>query len=137
MHRASADGFVKAVKQPKTDGIERSFSHVELFEVGKTFDAFDRSGDGRISYEELRSTMSSLGVTMSENALQKVVAQLDTDGNGEISKEEFLEWYESAIDDDGHSMHERAEFLFKLFDRDDSGEITIGEFKAALDVFNI
>ena len=113
------------------------FDKFELKEVGKTFDAFDKSGDGSISYDEFESLMKNLGAEITEEGLNRMIGMLDTDGDGEVSKEEFINWYAEHANDDDLSEEERARFLFQMFDRDNSGEITIVEFKNKLDALNV
>jgi len=113
------------------------FDKFELKEVGKTFDAFDKSGDGSISYDEFESLMKNLGAEITAESLTRMIGMLDTDGDGEVSKEEFINWYAEHANDDDLSEEERAHFLFQMFDRDNSGEITIAEFKHKLDALNM
>jgi Ca2+-binding EF-hand superfamily protein len=113
------------------------FDQLELQEVGKTFDSFDRSGDGSISYDEFELLMTQLGASMSPDSLQRMIAMLDEDGDGEVSKNEFINWYAEYAGEEDMSPHERAKYLFSLFDSQGTGELTIGEFKRKLDALNV
>jgi calmodulin len=113
------------------------FDKVELKEVGKTIDSFDKNGDGTIDYSEFESLMKNLGAELSEDNLKRIINLLDEDGDGTVSREEFINWYAENAGDDDLSDSERAHFLFTMFDRDDAGEITIEEFKRKLDAFNV
>jgi Ca2+-binding EF-hand superfamily protein len=116
------------------DARNDSFSALEQEEVGKTFDCFDLDRNGLITVDEIQKLMLSLGAPIMESTLRTIVRRLDRDGDGEISRHEFLQWYaESISEQDDLSEHERAKFLFSLFDRNNSGEITIQEFKTKLD----
>lgn len=138
MHRAAKSCVVEA-KTGKTPHYTEIFNANELVELGKTFDAFDKSGDGNISKSEFGGIMESLGVHMTDKELRQMVAMLDVDGDGEVSKEEFFQWYadQQQGSDDDLTVKERAHFLFDMFDADGSGEISVGEFKSTLDAFNI
>ena len=114
----------------------QTFDEFEMREVEKTFEAFDPSGDGNISHEEFYELMTNLGASLTHDAINKMIAVLDRDGDGEVSKDEFVDWYASSAQDDV-SEEDRAEYLFKLFDTKDTGEITIGEFKGKLDALNV
>lgn len=114
----------------------KKFDKIELAEVGKTFDTFDTSGDGSISYDEFENLMNNLGAEVSKEGLKAMIGMLDEDGDGEVSKEEFVNWYAENAHDDRSEM-ERAHDLFMLFDKDDSGELTIAEFKLKLDALNV
>lgn len=113
------------------------FDQLELNEVGKTFDSFDRSGDGSISYDEFEHLMTQLGAAMSHENLKTMISMLDEDGDGEVSKDEFITWYAEYAGEEDISPHERAKYLFSLFDTTGSGELTIGEFKRKLDALNV
>lgn len=138
MHRAAMD----VSNQPKNLTNQKlhyseSLDSLQVAEVEKTFHMFDHSGDGNISIEEFDSIMRSLGVQMSPERLNNMIAVLDVDGDGEVSKEEFLQWYADEMGEDDLTNKERALYLFKIFDQDDSGEITLTEFKTTLDAFNL
>jgi Ca2+-binding EF-hand superfamily protein len=113
------------------------FDKVELREVGKTIDSFDKNGDGTIDYSEFEILMKNMGAELSEESLKRIINLLDEDGDGTVSREEFINWYAENAGDDDLSDSERAHFLFAMFDKDDAGEITIEEFKRKLDAFNV
>ncbi|EPS63975.1 hypothetical protein M569_10810, partial [Genlisea aurea] len=53
------------------------------------FQVFDIDGDGSISCEELRQVLESLGEECTLGECAKMIAGVDSDGNGMISFEEF------------------------------------------------
>jgi ATP-binding cassette subfamily C (CFTR/MRP) protein 4 len=53
------------------------------------FAMFDEDGDGKITTKELGILLRSLGQKPSEEQLQKIIDEFDTDGNGVIGFEEF------------------------------------------------
>lgn len=55
------------------------------------FKRFDLNGDGKISSAELGETLKMLGSVTPEE-VQYMMAELDTDGDGFISFEEFQEF---------------------------------------------
>lgn len=115
----------------------QNFDDFEIREVAKTFDAFDPSGDGAISHEEFEDLMKNLGASMQSENIARMIQVLDRDGDGEVSKEEFIDWYAHNAGEENISSHERASYLFGLFDTEDKGELTIGEFKRKLDALNV
>ena len=49
------------------------------------FKVFDRDGDGLISEEELRLTMTNLGEPLTEAEVRSMIAEADLDGDGKIN----------------------------------------------------
>ena len=55
-----------------------------------TFRVFDRNDDGYIQVDELKSAMKALGNKVTDKELDDMVRKTDTDGDGQISYEEFF-----------------------------------------------
>jgi len=115
-----------------------ALSPVERAEIEEMFDGFDPDRSGTITAQELEEIMVALGASLTRETMGKIVGVLDEDGNGEIDKEEFLNFYARNIYfcEDKRSTAERALDMFDMFDQGKDGEITIGEFKTALDAFS-
>jgi Ca2+-binding EF-hand superfamily protein len=114
-----------------------SFSNLEIHEVERSFLSFDTDNSGSISKDEFRGLLERLGADIEEDKFDRLMAALDSDGSGDVTKEEFVAWYEFYAEKDKISLKERAEDLFAMFDRNNSGEITLGEFKVRLDALNM
>ncbi|RAL50768.1 unnamed protein product [Cuscuta campestris] len=54
----------------------------------KIFKRFDANGDGKISAAELGETLKTLG-SVTEEEVKHMMAEIDTDGDGFISFQEF------------------------------------------------
>ncbi|QLY31761.1 EF-hand domain-containing protein [Nocardia huaxiensis] len=54
-----------------------------------TFDLWDRDGDGQISAEDILLGIRALGLEIDEEAVSRLVAAADTDGDFLISRAEF------------------------------------------------
>ena len=124
-------------KQMKTSQCLNSLSTLEKNEVTKSFDAFDSDGSKSITHAEFRNLLKRLGADMSDEDFSKTVSTLDADDDGVVIREEFLEWYATQSQADKMTLSDRAQDLFKMFDCDRSGEITIGEFKLKLDALEM
>ncbi|KAG7476905.1 centrin-3 [Megalops cyprinoides] len=59
-------------------------------EILKAFKLFDDDDSGKISLRNLRRVARELGENMSDDELRAMIDEFDTDGDGEISQEEFI-----------------------------------------------
>lgn len=59
-------------------------------EIREAFSVFDKDGSGKISGDELRQIMRSLGEELTEDEIQQMIREADTNGDGEIDYEEFV-----------------------------------------------
>lgn len=66
---------------------ESSFTQEEIFSLQEAFAQLDLDGDGRLSRKEVEKAM---GNVLSEADLNDLLADLDTDQNGEVEWQEFL-----------------------------------------------
>ena len=56
----------------------------------KGFKQFDDDSTGKISFKNFKRVAKELGETLSDPELQEILAEADTDGDGEINEAEFL-----------------------------------------------
>ena len=54
------------------------------------FKAFDKDGNGQITPEEVRALLGG-GGPLDEKTVEKIIAQVDSDGDGQVSFAEFCE----------------------------------------------
>ena len=83
--------------------------------------------------------MTSIGRELSEAELKALQSRIDTDGDGEVSKDEFLVFMaaqEKSAHNDTH-IEATAAAIFALFDDDKSGSMTHHEFRLGLERFGI
>jgi len=66
-------------------------------DAGVLFSRFDADGSGAMDAAELRALCASLGRELSEEDALQVLAQLDTDGSGAVSFDEFLLWWAQGL----------------------------------------
>jgi len=60
------------------------------------FDQHDQDQSGYIDARKLKSLLKKLGEDLTEEALDRALKHLDSDGSGEIEFFEFTEWYTST-----------------------------------------
>ncbi|KAK4751931.1 hypothetical protein SAY87_020729 [Trapa incisa] len=63
----------------------------EVADRERVFKRFDANGDGKISSSELGEALRNLGSVTSDE-VQRMMAEIDTDGDGFISYEEFTDF---------------------------------------------
>lgn len=71
----------------------------EIEEIKEAFDIFDVNKDGHISVSELVKAMETLGFNSKNEAIYKMIAEMDEDGNGTIDFAEFLDMMTARISD--------------------------------------
>lgn len=54
------------------------------------FKVFDKNGDGVITATELRYVMTNLGEKMTDEEIDEMLREADTDGDGQIDYQEFV-----------------------------------------------
>merc|ERR1712025_438032 len=59
-------------------------------DIKECFDLFDADGSGNIDVKELTVAMKALGCECKKEEIDKMIAEVDDDGGGEIGYDEFL-----------------------------------------------
>ncbi|XP_012853869.1 PREDICTED: calmodulin-2/4-like [Erythranthe guttata] len=103
---------------------------MRILEFQTSFNVFDKDGDGCINIEELGIVMRSLDQNPSEKELRDMINEVDSDGNGTIDFDEFLNLMtakEKKIDADNELKE-----AFKVFDKDQNGYISANELRQTM-----
>ncbi|CAH8265521.1 unnamed protein product [Arabidopsis lyrata] len=77
-------------RQTKKTMVDYQLTDDQISEFKEAFRVFDKNGDGYITVNELRITMSSLGENQTKAELQDMINEADADGDGTISFPEFV-----------------------------------------------
>ena len=80
-----------AKKEPNLGGgvaDELRLTEQQIAEFSEAFSLFDKDGDGHVTLKELKIVMASLGQYPTDEDLQGMINEVDTDGNGEVEFEE-------------------------------------------------
>ena len=102
----------------------------EIKTLKKTFEAFDKSLNGQISYNELREGLLQLKCNkFNENDIKLLFKSIDLDQNGKIDYTEFLA---ATLNKSNYGKNERLFEAFCRFDKDKDGVITKEELLQAL-----
>ncbi|XP_077241124.1 putative calcium-binding protein CML25 [Tasmannia lanceolata] len=105
-------------------------SKTQIEELKDVFRKFDANGDGKISWSELGSIMGSLGQPATEEELQRMVKEVDFDGDGFIDLDEFIELNTRGVDT--KTILEDLKHAFLIYDIDGNGSISPGELQKVL-----
>eukprot|EP00835_Amoeboradix_gromovi_P003972 NODE_285_length_11794_cov_0.197178.p7 type:complete len:156 gc:universal NODE_285_length_11794_cov_0.197178:10887-11354(+) len=62
-----------------------------LDEIRRAFQLFDEEGKGKISLKNLRKVANELGENVDDDELQAMIDEFDTDNDGEINEQEFIQ----------------------------------------------
>ncbi|KAI8914190.1 hypothetical protein EDD86DRAFT_273297 [Gorgonomyces haynaldii] len=105
-------------------------------QLKKLFENYDKDKSGAISLQELYPLCCDMGLVLSKSELQAQMSILDSSGNGQVSFEEFTEWYNSHdrffmknLSPSGRQQVVELSKHFQSFDKDKSGSIDRNEFK--------
>lgn len=102
-------------------------------ELRKMFLSLDVTGDGKLSYSELREGFDKYyndGVSkMTDEEFKELINKLDSDGNGYVEYEEFLS---ASMNLELLLSEKNLQMAFSFFDKDGSGKLDAQEIKGVL-----
>merc|ERR1712022_77658 len=96
-------------------------------EIKEAFDLFDGDDSGAIDKMELGVAIQALGFEPTVEEVDKMVKDIDADGNALIEFNEFVGMMEDKVS--GKDQTEEMKKAFKLFDEAGTGKITHAELK--------
>lgn len=102
-------------------------------ELQEVFTLFDRDSNGTVDARDVVSVFELLGMSdESEAVARQMVKEVDVSNKGYIVFDDFFNWM--AFHDGGakESTEEINKFIFKIIDRDGSGEISVEELRHTL-----
>ena len=104
----------------------------KISEYKEAFDMFDKNKKGTISANDITKIMKNFGYPIKKSEAQKMISDIDDNGDGEIDFEEFVTLMEKQINFVEETDEELVLRAFKSFDKDHDGKITNYEFKYIL-----
>ncbi|KAF5742736.1 hypothetical protein HS088_TW09G00796 [Tripterygium wilfordii] len=103
---------------------------MEMTELKRVFQMFDRNGDGRITKKELNESLENMGIFIPDKELAQMIEKIDVNGDGCVDIEEFGVLYQSIMDERDHE--EDMMEAFNVFDQNGDGFITVDELRSVL-----
>merc|ERR1711981_1368777 len=94
-------------------------------ECKEAFDLFDSDGSGAIDASELKVAMMALGFEPNDDEIDKMVKDIDADGNATVEFEEFIGMMEGKMS--GKDPEEEMKKAYALYDVDNKGKIDIND----------
>ena len=99
----------------------------ETRELSEVFRAMDTNSDGKIAKEELlKEYKKTKPLLQAQDEVEKIMNEVDIDKSGYIDYTEFLI---ASMKKDKLLSRRNLENSFRIFDRDNSGTITISELQ--------
>merc|ERR1712205_33468 len=101
----------------------KTLTDVQKNDLREAFELFDTDGSGAIDIAELNTAMSALGFEPKKSEIEKMVRDMDKDGDATVDLEEFFIMMAEQM----NKKEGKTELMkgFKLFDDDNTGAITL------------
>jgi len=120
----------ESIRTTHLEKATEGLSEEKLEEYRDIFSFFDRDGGGTITTVELGQVMRTFGWNPTEGELQELVNEIDQDGNGCITFDEFVWLMTRDIHDS--DIEEEIREAFRVFDREGHGFITASDLTSVL-----
>ncbi|KAL4086948.1 hypothetical protein PRIC1_014006 [Phytophthora ramorum] len=104
-------------------------------EVLAAFNKHDRDSSGELDYAEFRRLMHESGVK-DDKEIDALIDEIDADGNGSITFDEFARVYDRRIKRYS-TVDGEVSAAFSKYDRDGSGELDYTEFRRKMHDFGV
>jgi calmodulin len=105
-------------------------SNDQVAELTEVFRNLDTASQGFLDAEDFRRMLTSVGEPLSDQEVDRMFAKADTSGDGRIDLDEFLimNGVTPPKVDNSKEIDAALTTMFKLYDKDSDGFVTISEF---------
>ncbi|KAK8519556.1 hypothetical protein V6N13_133455 [Hibiscus sabdariffa] len=114
----------------------RCKERMDMTELKRIFQMFDRNGDGAITKKELNDSLESMGIFIPDSELTHMIERIDANNDMCIDVDEFSELYRSIMENKDGEEEDMKE-AFNVFDRNGDGYITEDELRSVLDLLGL
>lgn len=111
----------------KKSGPKFELTDEQKADIKEAFDLFDTEGTGIIDVKELKVAIRALGFEPKKEEIKKMIAEVDKDGTGKLSYQDFLQLMTVKMAE--KDTNEEILKAFRLFDDDDTGTISFKNLK--------
>ena len=126
----------------KEDGPEEEKGGDEINddELKELYSSFDSDGDGQLGHQEIGELLGQLGVDGDKDTVANFIKEVDMDGDGSVSFEEFRSAFRNGVGvhinaeahADNEITDEELHQLYSSFDHDNNGQLEHDEIKELL-----
>lgn len=95
--------------------------------IRDAFRIMDRENEGAITSKELAVVIRALGRQPTDNEVQSIINEVDSDGNGSIEGPEFCDVILRKLRDT--NVEEELREAFRVFDKENQGYLSTTELK--------
>lgn len=111
------------------------FSERQISDLKQAFGFFDKESKGVVTTTEIGSVLKNLGLFPTEKELEAMLSEIDIDGDGEFSFDEFVQLMFNMGNLEEISPEQEEKDLkdaFRVFDRTGNGYITSSDLRSVL-----
>jgi len=113
---------VSPLKKAAMNILVKMADYKQIENLREVFIAIDKEGIGNIKPHELKDAMREANIHFDEKEVDQIMAEIDYNREGWINYTEFLA---AAVSVKKILTEEKLQAIFKTFDTDNSGRITV------------
>jgi calmodulin len=104
----------------------------QLDQYKEAFKMFDTNNTGQIGVDQIRKALKKFGQDLTRKEVEDMIKDLDVDGSGFLSFEEFVTLMTTQTVEEVVSVEDEVIRAFRTFDKDGNGKISMSEFRFIL-----